>query len=297
MPYAVAAGRRLLAAVLLATPLVVVAAGGATAGTPITSCGTTQNVTPSTFASALSGGGCKILQLASGSYPTFTLDRRSGGVLTIRCATQGACRFGGGSRATSVDGLIIDNITVTGGEHGLFFRGSKNVKVTRSRFIKQAAFGLVSYGGTARNDNIQVYDNVFYNNTIDGYVGGYPRAYMDYGIGIYDTNNMEVIGNTFNTIFNHAISVKSGVVKTIIERNTFNDCGRICVHLGQSTPVSDQAFVRYNTFNNVRMTAVRVDNIKYVVMTGNTFVNTPRPISLGPGPSGRTVISSPNTYR
>ena len=36
---------------------------------------------------------------------------------------------------------------------------------------------------------------------------------------------------------------------------------------------------------------------KAIEITGNTFSGLSRPIYLGPGPSGRTVIQSPNTYR
>ena len=121
----------LTAASLTAAGLLLHSAPARAAAT-ISSCGTTQNVTPSTLPGALKVSGCKTLVMAAGNYSTFNITSHSGGVLTMRCASAGACRFQPNNRATGVDGLIIDGIQVTGGSNGLYIRG-KNILVQNRR--------------------------------------------------------------------------------------------------------------------------------------------------------------------
>src|SRR4051794_2634403 len=83
------------------------------AASPISSCGSTQIVAPSSFAAAAKVGGCKILVMKAGTYSSMYITSHSGGVLTLRCESKGACRFQPNGRATGVDGLIIDGIQVT----------------------------------------------------------------------------------------------------------------------------------------------------------------------------------------
>ncbi|MFL5333689.1 MAG: hypothetical protein ACJ8H8_11035, partial [Geminicoccaceae bacterium] len=84
MAQAYATGIRVLFAFLLAAPVILSGADRAAAAAPIKECGSAQNVTPSSFASATGGTGCKILVLQVGKYPKLNLVGRSGGVLTIR---------------------------------------------------------------------------------------------------------------------------------------------------------------------------------------------------------------------
>src|SRR4051794_28646565 len=128
MPSHQALAHALLTAASLTTAGLLLHSAPAHAATPITSCGTPQNVTPSTFASAVQGNGCKTLVMAAGSYPKLYINGHSGGVLTLRCASPGACQFQPNGRATNVDGLIIDGMKVTGGTNGLYIRG-KNILV------------------------------------------------------------------------------------------------------------------------------------------------------------------------
>jgi hypothetical protein len=307
MAQAYVTGIRVLFAFLLAAPVILSGADQAVAAAPINECGSAQNVTPSSFASATGGTGCKILVLQVGNYPKLNLVGRSGGVLTIRCAQPGACVFGTGSVVAGVNGLILDGIRITGGVNALTIKGaSKNVLVRRSRFSETTNSGVLVYPGTP-HENIQIHDNEFqnaslgcnYNNTdICGHLSdGTPIAEMDYGLRVYSTNTISIKGNTFGTMFNHSISLKYSVTYALIENNTFNNCGRTCINLGQDSPPCGEAVVTGNIFNRPKLPAIVVQNIRKATITGNTFIATPRPIYLGSGPSGRKVTQSPNTYR
>src|SRR4051795_12206866 len=82
----------------------------ARAASTISSCGSTQNVTPSSLAAAAKVNGCKTLVMSAGYYPRLYITSHSGGVLTLRCISKGACRFQPDGRAQGVVGLIIDGI-------------------------------------------------------------------------------------------------------------------------------------------------------------------------------------------
>ena len=255
----------------------------ARAAAAITSCGTPQEVTPSTLAAAAKVNGCKTLVMKAGNYSSLYISSHSGGlsgVLTLRCESPGACVFQPNNRATGVDGLIIDGIKVTGGSNGLYIRG-KNILVQNSTFIEQSSSGVTVIPG-ALSDNIQIYNNEFrnalhgcqYTNTSNcsGYLSdGTPVAHMDYGLRVHDTNVIEVKGNTFGTLFNHAISIKYSVTSSLITSNTFTGCGRNCIDLGQETPASTEATITGNTFGKDRTYGVAIRYMKRSVITGNTF--------------------------
>ena len=145
-------------------------------------------------------------------------------------------------RITGVDGVIIDGIQVTGGNNGLYIRG-RNMLIQNSTFIEQTSGGVTAIPGT-QSDNIQIHNNEFRNakrgcdyrnpSQCSGYLSdGSPVAEMDYGIRVHDTNYVEIKGNRFGTMFNHAISIKYAVASSLIEGNTFTGCGRVCIDFGE----------------------------------------------------------------
>lgn len=278
------------------------------AASAITSCEATESVTPSTFASAVkaSGYGCKTLIMEAGSYPKLYITSHSGGVLTLRCQSPGTCRFPGDNRAQGVDGLIIDGIQVTGGSNGLYIHG-RNILVQNSTFIEQTSSGVTVIPSATRSDNIQIYNNEFRNakrgceytnpsNCSGQLPDGSPVAEMDYGLRVHDTNYIEVKGNTFGTMFNHAISIKWSVVSSLIQGNTFPGCGRVCIDLGQQTPASIESTITGNTFGSERVSGVTVRYIIRAVITGNTFAKSSgKAISLKAVSLSRVIVQSPNT--
>ena len=137
----------LTAASLTAAGLLLPSAPARAAAT-INSCGSTQNVSHRPCRCS-EGHGCKTLVMAAGNYSTFNITSHSGGVLTMRCASKGACRFKPNNRATGVDGLIIDGIQVTGGSNGLYIRG-RNILVQRSTFIEQSSSGVTVIPGATK---------------------------------------------------------------------------------------------------------------------------------------------------
>src|SRR4051812_572889 len=133
----------LTAALLTAGGLMLDGAPARAAGT-ISSCGTTQNVTPATWAAAAKVNGCKILVMSAGDYSSLIISGHSGGllgVLTLRCASAGSCRFRPSGRITGVDGVIVDGIQVTGGANALYISG-RNVLIQNSTFIEQTSAGV-----------------------------------------------------------------------------------------------------------------------------------------------------------
>jgi hypothetical protein len=271
----------------------------------VASCGPTQQVTPSTLNSAVKGDGCRILVMAAGQYPRFNITSHAGGVLTMRCASAGGCEFQPNNRATGVDGLIIDGMKVTGGQNGLYVQG-KNIVVQNSTFIEQTSSGITVIPGT-QSDNIQMYGNEFRNaklgcdytnpDNCTGYLSdGTPVSEMDYGVRIHDTRNVKIKGNTFGTVFNHAISIKYSVVNSIIADNNFIGCGRACIDFGQESPASTEGTITGNMFGPYRKAGVNVRWMRRSVITGNIFTKSPgadiRVISV---PLSRVIIQSPNT--
>jgi hypothetical protein len=271
----------------------------------VTSCGATQNVTPSSLNSAVKGNGCRILLMAAGKYPSFNITSHSGGVLTLRCATAGGCEFQPNNRATGVEGLVIDGMKVTGGNNGLYIQG-KNIVVLNSTFVEQTSAGLTVIPGT-QSDNIQIYRNRFQNaklgcdyrhpHNCTGHLSdGTPVAEMDYGVRIHDTRNVKIEGNTFGTVFNHAISIKYSVVSSIIKGNNFRGCGRACIDFGQESPASTEGTITGNKFGPYRKAGVNVRWMKKSVITGNVFTKSQgADIKVISVPLSRVIIQSPNT--
>ena len=278
------------------------------ANTLITECGSSiENVTPSTLASKVGGSGCKTLVLTPGTYPRLSISNRTSGILTLRCSSPGECIVGTGSVVSNVNGLIIDGIQIRGGAEGLRVKGgSKNVLVQRSKFIEQTSAGLTLGIGT-QNDNIQIYDNEFRNaklgcqynsSNCTGYLSdGSPVAEMDYGLRVYDTKSVDIKGNLFGTMFNHAISLKYSVVSASITNNTFDGCGRTCIELGQDSPACGEAVGTGNVFKGKRLHDVYFRNLNRAVITDNTFIAAKTAFKTGTGPAGRVIIKEPNTFQ
>lgn len=57
---------------------------------------------------------------------------------------------------------------------------------------------------------------------------------QDYGVGVFNYNNVYIRNNIFNGVFNHAVSLKRSVENAYIEDNTFRGCGQVCIHVGQT---------------------------------------------------------------
>ena len=294
----------LTAASLAAAGLMLHTAPAHAAAAAITSCGTEQSVTPSTLNAALKGNGCKTLVMAAGKYPSFNISSHSGGVLTMRCVSAGGCEFSPNNRATGVDGLIIDGMKVTGGSNGLYIRG-KNIRVQNSTYIEQTSSGVTVIPGTQSN-NIQIYNNEFQNSKLgcdytnpsncSGYLSdGTPVSEMDYGLRVHDTKYIEIKGNKFGTVFNHAISIKYSVVTSLIENNNFVGCGRACIDFGQESPASTEGTITGNSFGAYRKAGVNVRWMKRSVVTGNTFFKSKgMDVKVISVPLSRVVVQSPN---
>lgn len=273
--------RILLTAASLTAAGLMLHSAPASAAPAINSCGTMKSVTPSTLKAALAGNGCKTLVMSAGSYSAFSISSHSGGVLTLRCVSKGACKFASNNRAQNVDGLIIDGIQVSGGSNGIYIRG-KNIKVQNSTFIEQSSSGVTVLPG-ARSDNVQIYNNEFRNsrrgcqyntsNCSGNLTDGTPVAYMDYGLRVHDTNYVEIKNNKFSTLFNHGISIKYNVTTSLIDGNTFSACGRNCIDLGQATPASNTATVSSNYFGPSRTHAVAIRYMRRSLIINNSFVS------------------------
>ena len=296
--------RTLLTAAALAAAGLMLHTAPVRAAAAITSCGAEQGVSPATLNAALKGNGCKTLVMAAGKYPSFNISSHSGGVLTMRCIGPGACEFKPNNRATGVDGLIIDGMKVTGGSNGLYIRG-KNIRVQNSTYIEQTSSGVTVIPGT-QSDNIQIYNNEFQNSKLgcdytnpsncSGYLSdGTPVSEMDYGLRVHDTKYIEIKGNKFGTVFNHAISIKYSVVTSLIENNNFVGCGRACIDFGQESPASTEGTITGNSFGAYRKAGVNVRWMKRSVVTGNTFFKSKgMDVKVISVPLSRVVVQSPN---
>lgn len=278
---------------------------------PITECGTTSSVTTHTFRSRLSETPeCGVLVLSGGNYGNLTLSNRSSGVLTIRCATQYGCEFET-ITVSNVNGLILDGIKMNGSNIQLTIEASRNILVKNSSFANATATGILLKPGTP-SVNVQIESNTFSNSALGCHPDGSPCyhlsdgtviASMDYGVRIYDGEGVRVRGNTFGTVFNHAISLKSGsTTSALIDDNTFNACGRTCIELGQEpTEVTKEAFVTNNTFRGLSsgksLVGVLMKNIQRATICHNDFdAGGNKAISYEDGPSGRVVTVCDNTH-
>jgi hypothetical protein len=277
------------------------------AADPITECASGVSVNPATLAPAIKTTGCQTLVLASGLYPKLNIASHSGGVLALRCKEPVTCVLGTNSVVANVDGFILDGVQIRGGGNGLTIKASKNVLVRRSKFIEQTSTGLLVNPGTT-NNNIQIYSNEFRNaqlacnltNPDQCYylADGSPVSEMDYGVRIYSTATVDIKGNQFGTVFNHAISLKTAVAFASITGNTFNACGRTCIELGQETPASGEALVDGNTFKGARLLDLNINNIGKATVTNNIFYTAVSKIKITPkSPETRVIVTSPNTFQ
>jgi hypothetical protein len=284
-----------------------VSSSGAHAADPIGECAPGVPVNASTFASTIKPTGCQTLLLAAGLYPKLNIASHSGGVLAIRCKEPVTCVLGTNSVVANVDGFILDGVQIRGGVMGLAIKASKNVLVRRSKFIEQTSAGLSVNPGTT-NSNIQVYNNEFrnaqlscnYTNPDQCYylADGSPISEMDYGVRVYSTATVDIKGNQFGTVFNHAISLKTAVAFASITGNTFNACGRTCIELGQETPASGEALVDSNTFKGARLLDLNINNIGKATVTNNVFYTAISKIKITPkSPETRVIVTSPNTFQ
>jgi hypothetical protein len=278
------------------------------AADPVSECAPGVLVTASTLASTIRATGCQTLVLAAGLYPKLNIASHSGGVLAIRCKEPATCVLGTNSVVTNVDGFILDGVQIRGGSNGLTIKASKNVLVQRSKFIEQVGSGITLYPGTT-NENIQIYNNEFRNAVLGCdpnnhencfYLSdGSPIAEMDYGLRIYSVASMDIKGNQFGTVFNHAISLKANVLFAYMTRNTFNACGRTCIELGQNTTGEcGEALVDGNVFKGSRLLDVHISNIKKATVTNNIFYTAKSKIRIDPRtPEDRVIVTSPNTFQ
>lgn len=277
------------------------------AADPITECASGVPVNSATLASAIKPTGCQTLVLASGLYPKLNIASHSGGVLALRCKEPVTCILGTNSVVANVDGFILDGVQIRGGAMGLAVKASKNVLVRRSKFIEQTSAGLSINPGTT-NSNIQIYNNEFRNAQLAcNYLNpdqcyyladGSPISEMDYGLRVYSTATVDINGNQFGTVFNHAISLKTAVAFASITNNTFNACGRTCIELGQETPASGEALVDGNTFKGARLLDLNINNISKATVTNNIFYTPISKIKIQPKtPETRVIVTSPNTFQ
>ena len=179
-------------------------------------------------------------------------------MLAIRCKEPATCVLGTNSVVTNVDGFILDGVQIRGGSNGLTIKASKNVLVQRSKFIEQVGSGITLYPGTT-NENIQIYNNEFRNAVLGCdpnnhencfYLSdGSPIAEMDYGLRIYSVASMDIKGNQFGTVFNHAISLKANVLFAYMTGNTFNACGRTCIELAKTLPANAARHLSTETYS------------------------------------------------
>jgi hypothetical protein len=127
---------------------------------------------------------------------------------------------------------------------------------------------------------------------------GSPTAQMDYAVRVYSTSSVNIAGNQFGTVFNHAISLKTAVNYASITGNTFNACGRTCIELGQETPASGEALVDSNIFKGARLIDVNVNNIGKATITNNVFFTPITKIRIQPkSPETRIIVTTPNTFQ
>jgi hypothetical protein len=279
----------------------------ANAADPVSECAPGVRVNKLTLASAIASTGCQTLVLDSGTYPKINIASHSLGVLALRCREPGSCVLGTASVVANVDGFILDGVQIRGGVIGLTIKASKNVLIKRSKFIEQTNSGILMNPGTT-NQNIFIYGNEFRNallgcnqTLMDNcyYLSdGSPIAEMDYGVRIYSTAAIDVAGNQFGTVFNHAISLKTNVVSATITGNTFNACGRTCIELGQETPASGEALVDNNIFKGARLLDLNINNIGKATVTNNIFFTTISKIRIQPKtPETRIIVTTPNTFQ
>lgn len=248
-------------------------------------------VNPGNFQSAIAGlGSGKTIVLAAGNYPSLRLSGKSFGGATIQCAEPSKCKFGS-SKLAKVSGLTIEGIFIAGGSVGLDIDESKDITVRCSTFFEQANTGIllnpsINYQG---NENIVIDRNVFSNNRIGcnkvvqdagggckTEAGGQRVANMDYGIRIYDAKSVYIRQNIFGTIFNHAISFKDGAAYGLVEGNTFNNCERVCIQMGQepnTVPEGYRSIKRVDFINNTltgrASFGLSVQNIEEAVIKDN----------------------------
>lgn len=259
----------------------------------------TATVTPSNFNSAvaaLSGG--RTLVLSPGNYPSLSLNGKNFGGATIQCAEPGACRFPNG-KLYNVSNLTVDGIFIAGGNIALDLKGTSNMTVRCSTFHEMEGTGVLVVRNTG---SLKLQNNTVINHKLGcsslnksecGHKSdGSVLPLTDYGFRLHIVQDAQIIGNRFDGMFNHAISLKERIPTAVINKNTFNNCGRTCLELGQepsTTAAGDiscgQAVVTENVFNNVRrpeeLTVLLVKNIHRVTYSNNIFNNvTARRLSL-----------------
>lgn len=205
--------------------------------------------------------------------------------VTYKCASPGACNLAGGSSISNSNNVTLDGFTVRGSAQGLTISSSDNVTIQNSTFIEQTSAGIsVQPGGASHN--VVVRNNEFLNakrgcNYVSGDCSGHlsdgsPVANMDYGVRAYgEGTTIQIADNHFTSLFNHAISLKSGVANASITGNTFDSCGRTCMELGQESMVGS-ALIANNVLRGSTMTGIWLKQIRQVAIRDNTFQITGR---------------------
>lgn len=242
--------------------------------------------------------------LQPGNYNAIRINGQSG--VTYTCARAGECNIGAGSSIKNSNGVTLDGLSFRGGSQGLTISGSDNVTVSRSIFTQQSSAGVSVQPG-APSHNVRIIDNQFRNtatgcNYLDpgncsGRLGnGGIVSYMDYGARLYACDGCEIRGNTFSSVFNHAISLKHSGRDISILDNLFNGCGRTCMELGQEWggATVQGVVVRGNTLQGAFLNSIRAWNVNGVDMGGNSIGGSGTPVDWG---SGGGALEPPYVYQ
>ncbi len=184
----------------------------------------------------------------------------------------------------SIEGLYFGPLA---GGHGIDIDDADSLLFRFNHFEELDHIGIYAYS-TQRgaHKNIGVIDNYFRNMT-PAPPGNSVK--MDYGVGVYATDDFEAIGNFFDGIFNHSISLKSKNFRSKILRNYFKGCGQKCLHVGQETDgesgqtdvTGSDALIQGNRFVSAYRqfdashgtTAVHLQNLGNIKFLDNTFLN------------------------
>ena len=104
--------------------------------------------------SALNGAsGGDVIQLSSGSYGSVTVSKKYNGTVTIT-SEGGQAKFSS-MELKNASNVTIDDVSFSGGSHGLKVSGSSNIKVLNSDFsgLSPGASFTNSSGVTVSNNN------------------------------------------------------------------------------------------------------------------------------------------------
>jgi hypothetical protein len=220
--------------------------------------------------------------------------------ITYRCASPGQCIMRGGASINNSSNIVFDGFRVEGAAQGLRITNSDNVTVQNSTFVEQTSAGVSVQPGPGSR-NVVIRNNEFQNSktgcsfidpgNCSGHLSdGSPVSLMDYGVRIYgDGTTAEISGNHFSSLFNHAISLKSGASAVNITSNTFDSCGRNCIELGQESEVGE-VYIARNNLQGRALKGILIKDVRKVSIVDNNISITGIPIYMQPGNYGSRVV-------